>query len=90
MIYDFITGSGHNDKIDTNISECIYAGVVSDTGSFRFPSAHASVHTLVADLKSKGLEHSKVHEKLFDNFLENKLRFNRPCFTEPYAGILRV
>jgi len=75
MIYDLIVGAGYRDMIDEGIGECIYAGVVSDTGSFRFPSAQASVHALVADLKSKGLEHSKVHEKLFDNFLENKLRF---------------
>lgn len=75
MIYDLIVGSGHNDLIDENIAECIYAGVVGDTGSFRFPSAHAGVHTLVADLKSKGLKHPMVHEKLFDNFLENRLRF---------------
>jgi phosphoesterase RecJ-like protein len=75
MIYDFIVGSGHADKIDEAISECIYAGVVSDTGSFRFPSARSGVHKLVADLKERGLQHSKIHEHLFDNFLENKLRF---------------
>lgn len=75
MVYDFIVESGHPGKIDRDISECIYAGVVADTGSFRFPSAHAGVHRLVADLKARGLEHSKVHENLFDNFLENKLRF---------------
>lgn len=75
MIYDLIVESGNQDRINEVVSECIYAGVVSDTGSFRFPSAKASVHALVADLKIKGLQHSKVHENLFDNFLENKLRF---------------
>jgi phosphoesterase RecJ-like protein len=75
MVYDLIVGSGHPDKIDVAICECLYAGVVADTGSFRFPSAKANVHTLVADLKSRGFAHSKVHENLFDNFLENKLRF---------------
>lgn len=75
MIYDLIVQAGHQDRINESISECIYAGVVSDTGSFRFPAASSPVHTLVADLKSKGLEHSRVHENLFDNFLENKLRF---------------
>jgi bifunctional oligoribonuclease and PAP phosphatase NrnA len=75
MIYDMIIASGHHERINEQISECIYAGVVSDTGSFRFPSASAEVHKLAADLKSRGLQHSKVHEKLFDNFLENKLRF---------------
>ncbi|MCZ2460494.1 MAG: DHH family phosphoesterase [Chitinophagales bacterium] len=75
MIYDLIINSGHGDKINNEISECIYAGVVGDTGSFRFPSAKASVHLLAADLKSRGLEHSHVHEALYDNFLENRLRF---------------
>ena len=75
MVYDFIVASGHSNKINEKVSECIYAGVVADTGSFRFPSAHAGVHSLVADLKSRGLNHSPVHEELFDNFLENRLRF---------------
>lgn len=75
MVYDFIIGSGYADKINNAIAECLYAGVVGDTGSFRFPSAHAGVHTLVADLKTRGLQHGKVHENLFDNFLENRLRF---------------
>lgn len=75
MIYDLILASGHADKINPEISECIYAGVVGDTGSFRFASTHAGVHTLVADLKARGLGHGLVHEQLFDNFLENRLRF---------------
>jgi phosphoesterase RecJ-like protein len=48
---------------------------VADTGSFRFSSVTASVHRLVADLKERGLEHMHVHNELFDNFLENRLRF---------------
>lgn len=75
MIYDFIVASGHADKINEPIAICLYAGVIGDTGSFRFPSASANVHRLVADLKTRGLKHSLVHENLFDNFLENRLRF---------------
>jgi bifunctional oligoribonuclease and PAP phosphatase NrnA len=75
MVYDFIVGSGHRDKINTFVAECLYAGVVADTGSFRFSSTHASVHRMVAYLKETGLQHTKVHEALYDNFLENRLRF---------------
>ena len=75
MIYDLIIDSGNGDKINEKVGECIYAGVVADTGSFRFSSTHAGVHRLVADLKSRGLNHMSVHEELFDNFLENRLRF---------------
>ncbi|MBP7315693.1 MAG: DHH family phosphoesterase, partial [Chitinophagaceae bacterium] len=41
MIYDFIVDSGNRDKLSLEINECIYAGVVADTGSFRFSSTHA-------------------------------------------------
>ncbi|RYY97431.1 MAG: bifunctional oligoribonuclease/PAP phosphatase NrnA [Chitinophagaceae bacterium] len=75
MVYDFIKDSGHADKIDLATAECLYAGVVADTGSFRFSSTHASVHHMVAFLKELGLEHTKVHEQLYDNYLENRLRF---------------
>jgi bifunctional oligoribonuclease and PAP phosphatase NrnA len=75
MVYDFIVNSGHRGKINLFIAECLYAGVVADTGSFRFSSTHATVHHMVAYLKEQGLEHTKVHEALYDNFLENRLRF---------------
>jgi len=75
MVYDFIVQSGHSDKMNTPIAECLYAGVMADTGSFRFASTTASVHHMVAFLKERGLEHSKVHENIYDNFLENRLRF---------------
>lgn len=75
MVYDFIVASGHADKISINVAECLYAGVMTDTGSFRFTSTSASVHRMIAHLKDKGLEHSPVHEHLFDNFLESRFRF---------------
>lgn len=75
MIYDFIIESGHAGKINDDISGCLYAGVMTDTGSFRFPSTTASVHHMVAGLKETGLQHSIIHENLFDNFSENRFRF---------------
>jgi len=75
MVYDFIVTSGNAAKLNTPIAECLYAGVMADTGSFRFATTTASVHAMIADLKERGLEHSKVHENIYDNFLENRLRF---------------
>jgi bifunctional oligoribonuclease and PAP phosphatase NrnA len=75
MVYDFVVASGHAKMINTQMAACLYAGVMTDTGSFRFASATASVHRMVAVLKDVGLNHTKIHEELFDNFLENRLRF---------------
>jgi phosphoesterase RecJ-like protein len=75
MVYDFIVESGHADKINNDIAECLYAGVMGDTGSFRYPSASASLHRMVASLMEKGLRHTPVHDNIYDNYLENRLRF---------------
>ena len=75
MVYDFIIASGHEDKINAEVAECLYAGVMTDTGSFRFPATTANVHKMVANLKERGLDHGPVHESLYDNFLENRFRF---------------
>lgn len=75
MIYDFIIQSGHGDKINNDIMQCLYAGVIGDTGSFRFASASATVFEMVADFKRRGLVHTPIHENIYDNFLENRFRF---------------
>lgn len=75
MIYDFIVEGRWSDKITTDIASCLYSGVIGDTGSFRFKATKASVHRMVAHLKDLGLNHTEIHEALYDNFLENRLRF---------------
>jgi phosphoesterase RecJ-like protein len=75
MVYDFICGSGHEHLINDPIMQCLYAGVMSDTGSFRFASTTATVHEMVAAFKRKGLQHTPIHEQIYDNYLENRLRF---------------
>ncbi len=80
MVYDFIVDSGHDHLINIDIATCLYTGVMTDTGSFRFPSTTASVHRMVARLKDTGLQHSLIHDNMFDNFLENRLRFMGNAF----------
>ena len=75
MVYDFIVQSGNDALLDADIATCLYTGVMTDTGSFRFPSTTASVHRMVARLKDTGMSHAQIHEELYDNFLENRLRF---------------
>lgn len=75
MIYDFIIGAGGAARMSLECMQCIYTGVMTDTGSFRFPSTTASVHRLIADFKDRGLQHSIIHENIYDNFTENRYRF---------------
>jgi bifunctional oligoribonuclease and PAP phosphatase NrnA len=75
MVYDFIIGAGGREALNQDIATCLYTGTMTDTGSFRFPSTKASVHRMVAELKETGFDHSQVHNHIYDNFLESRLRF---------------
>lgn len=75
MVYDFIVQSPFADKLDLDMATCIYAGIMTDTGSFRFTITSAQTHQTVAHLKELGLNHSIIHENIYDNFLETRLRF---------------
>jgi phosphoesterase RecJ-like protein len=80
MIYDFIVQSGHSNLINLDIATCLYTGLMTDTGSFRFPSTTASVHKIVAHLKELGLQHAKIHENIYDNSTEGRLKFMGNAF----------
>lgn len=75
MVYDFIVEAGGREELTQDIATCLYTGTMTDTGSFRFPSTKASVHRMVAELKETGFDHSQVHNHIYDNFLESRLRF---------------
>ncbi len=75
MVYDFINLYGDNSLIDLDIAACLYTGVMTDTGSFKFPITTASVHTMVADLLGRGLDHTRIHEEVYDSWSENRMRF---------------
>ena len=80
MIYNFIVQSGHSNLINLDIAACLYTGLMTDTGSFRFPSTTASVHKIVAHLKELGLKHSLIHESIYDNSTEGRLKFMGNAF----------
>lgn len=75
MVYDFINLCCDNELIDLDIAACLYTGLLTDTGSFRFPSTSASSHHMAADLKSKGLEHSYIHERINDSWTLKRMKF---------------
>ncbi len=75
MVFDFINQSGDNHFINVDIAKCLYAGLMTDTGSFKFPCTTSSCHMMVADLMNKGLETAPIHQAIFDTYEENRLRF---------------
>lgn len=75
LIYDLIELLDDLDSIDQDIAECLYAGIMTDTGSFKHPSTTAKVHTIVAQLIAHGAQVSKVSKLIYDNNSVNRLKF---------------
>lgn len=75
IVYDLIKDMGDGDMIDTSIGECLYAGIMTDTGSFRHPSTSPNVHLIIADLLTVGVKTSNIHRLIYDSSTELRLRF---------------
>jgi phosphoesterase RecJ-like protein len=74
MVYDIIMANGDGDTINSNIAACIYTGILTDTGSFRFNSTTSSTHRAVAHLIDCGIEPDLIYEQIFDNNNLSRLR----------------
>ena len=67
LIVEVIEQSGNGDLLDEKIGTPLYLGILTDTGSFRFPSVQPRTHELLAKLLHAGVKHYLVHETLNDN-----------------------
>jgi len=74
MIYNFISFLGKKEDIDKTIATCIYTGILTDSGSFRFPKTTGTTHRIVAELIDLGVENTLIPALLFDNSSYNRLQ----------------
>jgi len=74
MLYHFISFLGKKSEIDITIGTCIYTGILTDSGSFRFPKTTGTTHRIIADLIDLGVENSEIPALLFDNSSFGKLQ----------------
>lgn len=66
LVYHIIEGLGGGDQIDANISTALYLGILTDTGSFRFPSVTPTTHRVVAHLIEKGANPTEISRLVKD------------------------
>ncbi len=75
LCYELIVALGDEDLIDKDIAECLYAGIMTDTGGFRHPNTTQNVHEVVAKLIAHGADNSRVSKEVYDKNSINRLRF---------------
>ena len=60
--------------INKTIATCIYTGIMTDSGSFRFQSTTAVTHSIVSNLLDMGIDHTQIHNNIYDSYSFGRLQ----------------
>jgi len=74
MIYHFIHECYGKSNLNIAMAQCIYCGIMTDSGSFRFPSVTQVTHEIAGELIALGLDHAEVHRNVYDTNLLDRLK----------------
>lgn len=78
LIYDFMQMMDDMAKMDVDIAECIYTGIVTDTGSFKY-STSPKLFNIAASLLAAGVDDIKLQDYIFNSQNEKYLRLLGHC-----------
>jgi len=66
MVFHFMDALGHANKLNKEIATNLYTGIMTDTGSFRYPSTTSTTHLVTAKLIDAGAESATIHQNIYD------------------------
>ena len=67
MVYHFITELSFTDKITPKVASALYTGIMTDTGSFKFPLTTEVTHSVISELIKKGANGNEINNLVYDN-----------------------
>ena len=82
LLYELIVAMDMTNKINMDIAECLYVGIMTDTGSFKYNSTASKTHNIIADLIDKGARNSKIHDLIYDNFSADRMKLLGYCIND--------
>ena len=82
LVYDFIGEIGLISKVDKSIAECIYTGIMTDTGSFSYSCNYRKTFEITAELLKQGIDIEKIHRLVYDTYSEERMRLLGFCLSE--------
>ena len=74
MVYHFIDALEGQQHITPQIATLLYTGIMTDTGSFRFPSTTALTHRVTATLIEYGANNAEIHQNVYDNNSKSRIK----------------
>jgi len=82
LIYFVIESLGDSDLVDRPIAECIYTGIMTDTGSFNYNSSKPYTYYVVSKLLGLGIDKDKIYGNVYDNYSEDRMRLLGYCLNQ--------
>ncbi|MBM3405185.1 MAG: bifunctional oligoribonuclease/PAP phosphatase NrnA [Bacteroidetes bacterium] len=82
LVYQIIIESGDQAFLDKDIAACIYAGIITDTGSFSYSCNLVNTYEVTADLFRLGIDGEYIHKLIYNAFSESRLRLLGFCLGE--------
>ncbi len=82
LIYDLIAALGGENMIDRRVAECLYAGIVTDTGSFSYACNEPKTYEIAARLIALGVDAEHLHRLIYDTYSVNRMRLLGFCLSE--------
>ncbi|NER10814.1 phosphoesterase RecJ domain-containing protein [Muriicola jejuensis] len=73
MVFHTLDALGEKGSISSQIADCLYAGILTDTGSFKYASTSSETHRVAAFLMEKGARSSEIHRLIFDTNTPSRL-----------------
>lgn len=82
LVYEMMVSWKGEGAINKDIASCLYAGIMTDTGSFRFDSVKPQTHLVAASLLAQGVDHARIHNLIYDSFSLERMRFIGYCLSQ--------
>ncbi len=74
LVFRLICRLGYFEDITTECAECIYTGMMTDTGGFTYNSNDPEVYYIISELLSKGIDKDQIYRNVFNTYSEGRLR----------------
>jgi phosphoesterase RecJ-like protein len=74
LIFRLICALGDMELIEKEAAECIFTGMMTDTGSFGYSSNNAEIYLIVSELIKKGIDKDEIYRKVNQTYSERRLR----------------
>lgn len=78
LVFDLIMGLGWKEHMDHIIGECLFTGILTDTGSFKYGTS-AKLFRIVAELIEFGVDDYRLQDLIFNSMSEKHLRLLGHC-----------